>query len=176
MGDAAASMTGQVHPDANTFVNSIQNPFQAQVASIVDPLGALRTAGTLTYAEAQQGSTDLENAISSFTSTSQTFAGLGSGQKTVVTQANQTLAPIIASWRATFANDLATLTPPAAAPPPPPATPPTLTPAQLATQATAAAAMQTQRAQSGQGRGSTILTQGGIAPVDTQKATLLGGG
>lgn len=181
MGDAGASMLGMAHPKANMFVQSIQNPFQRRVAAIVDPLGKLREAGTLTYAQAQEGQTKLETEIAAFQEQAKQFEGFGKEHAGVVAKARETLNPIIESWRAPFAKDLATLTPPEPPPaptPPPPENPPGLTSAEMLTQATGAAEQQRKRALAARGRESTILTGPSglmaISGANTQRKTLLG--
>lgn len=106
-----AYKSSQVHPQASKFTDTIQNPFHSDVAAIVDPLGEKRKAGTLTYQDALTGSAALEERITKFDTDKKAFAGAGTHQGIVAGQADETLNPIIAAWRKTFADDLARLKP-----------------------------------------------------------------
>jgi hypothetical protein len=100
---------GRGRGTADIFRTTYQDPLRKRVAGIVDPLGKKRDAGTLTYDEVVKGQTELEAAIAEFEKDSKLFEGLGGANATVVKKARTTLDPIIATWRNTFAQDLAKL-------------------------------------------------------------------
>jgi len=107
---------GQGRKTESLWVQNYQDPFHKRVAAIVDPLGEKRSAGTLTYDEVTKAQSRLEEEIAGLQKDATSFAGLSGTHKTVVDKAQQTLDPIIQSWRDTFTKDLAGLPKPPDAP------------------------------------------------------------
>jgi len=160
------------------WVQTYQNPFHQRVARIVDPLGKKRDAGALTYAEVQRAQELLENEIAQLEQDQDFYEQLGGKAKDTITGSRKTLDPIIAAWRKTFADDLATLTPPEDNTPEPPSEEaPTvddvLPPGQTVLGQAAQAARQQRKRAMGKGRSSTFLGGSQQKPA-LQRRTLLG--
>jgi len=176
LGDTGGKLLGQSRPYTNEFVQQVQNPFQARVSAIVDPLGEKRTAGTLTYDEVIKAQEKLEEEISLFTEESTVYGKLGSSQALAVSQAQTTLNPIFETWRNTFKDDLSRLPKPPdpVKPPPVPETAPSLDPVFAQKQALARADQEMKRTRSG-GRRSTILGGAVNNRPEKRQPTILGG-
>ncbi len=158
--------------NANSFVEGLQDPFKARVAAIVDPLGKLRDANTLTYQQVLDAQTAFEKEVTDFQTAAGEFAAQGGASLTVYNQANTKLDPIIENWRKTFKDDIARLGPPeeSTTPGKPPGPDPN-----REQKAQGAAEQQRKRAQAGNGRRGTILGGSGrIAGYGLQGPTILG--
>ncbi len=101
IGAAAGAITAwvksQAHWEANDLVNNIQNPFDQQVASIVDAVTIAQQNGTLTLGDVQGASSALQSAYSDIQAVANNWAGSSSDRNKVKNQFFATETPFIST-------------------------------------------------------------------------------
>jgi hypothetical protein len=168
--------TGQAHRKANTFVDTLQNPFHKDIASILDPITKAREAGTLTYQQVLDAQTAFNKRLTAFEDEAFNFSLKGGDQERVYKQAlgeTGNLTPIIASWKKSFSDDIAKLRPAEETTPEKPPTMESVTPGRTPIQQALLAAERERKKSLGAGYKSTFL--GGAKNKPLMQRMTLGG-
>lgn len=91
-----AWLKSQAHHEANTFVKSFQDPFGKAIGDISNAFAAAEAAGQLTEEQALEAKRQVEVLWGTFTDQAKAFARKGKDEAQVVTNAFNTLDPLMA--------------------------------------------------------------------------------
>ncbi len=99
-----SNMFGKGRRAADPWTKTTQNDFGQQVAGIIDPFNAAKSAGTLDDAATKKAQDDFQRLLAQYTASANQYGGSGKNQKKVIDQMwNQFNQPgYIPSWKQTL--------------------------------------------------------------------------